>query len=484
MKKRLITILLTLWLAVLSALPAMAADKSGSYYYYLSMKEGELWYRRAPYMQKFWDEGEFPWGVGPLNNGGVLYGISYESCNLPHQGLVLVEHYIKDSNGSSRWEYDYVTYENHKVPIYGIYEHILANLNQGRFEEMFDFSDDAYGLAAAVNDYWQDGEFHKQQYYVDTAGVVAITLPLEVSPIRYDSQYYTGRFVDGKAIVFKDSPATDSLLEKYTGNDLDTRTLTYAYINMKGEMVTDWQTASTDAQYKEIFTSVYNSHGIRLVDVLYSDGYQAPAEPTGPVEPGEGTTEPEEKPEEKPEVETTYGQSQVKIKGYTIENGDGFLLVDVVNNTKNPDEGDCFYLQYDKYKEMGGLVDSNTEFLPGNDWIMSIHYSAQAGEQKTLRIPVGTIPGGWGVDVTDADKEAGWTELDYIADSRVILAQAETKEEFEELTEFFKGMHYYNEVQRDFQMDENGVTYLAVPASTLDYRHKLDQKLSAFTNRF
>ena len=30
MKKRLITILLTLWLAVLSALPAMAADKSGS----------------------------------------------------------------------------------------------------------------------------------------------------------------------------------------------------------------------------------------------------------------------------------------------------------------------------------------------------------------------------------------------------------------------------------------------------------------------
>ena len=69
----------------------------------------------------------------------MLYGISYESCNLPHQGLVLVEHYIKDSNGSSRWEYDYVTYENHKVPIYGIYEHILANLNQGRFEEMFDF---------------------------------------------------------------------------------------------------------------------------------------------------------------------------------------------------------------------------------------------------------------------------------------------------------------------------------------------------------
>ena len=484
MKKRLVTILLTLWLAVLSALPAMAADKSGSYYYYLSMKEGELWYRRAPYMQKFWDEGEFPWGVGPLNNGGVLYGISYESCNLPHQGLVLVEHYIKDSNGSSRWEYDYVTYENHKVPIYGIYEHILANLNQGRFDFMFDFSDDAYGLAAAVNDYWQDGEFHKQQYYVDTKGTIAITLPLEVSPIRYDNDYYTGRFVDGKAIVFKHSPATDGLLEEYTGNDRDTRTLTYAYINMKGEMVTDWQTASTDAQYKEIFTSVYNSHGIRLVDVLYSDGYQAPAEPTGPVEPGEGATDPEEKPEEKPEVETTYGQSQVKIKGYTIENGDGFLLVDVVNNTKNPDEGDCFYLRYDKYKEMGGLVDSNTEFLPGNDWIMSIHYSAQAGEQKTLRIPVGTIPGGWGVDVTDEDREAGWTELDYIADSRVILAQAETKEEFEELTEFFKGMHYYNEVQRDFQMDENGVTYLAVPASTLDYRHKLDQKLSYFTNQF
>ena len=151
MKKRLVTILLTLWLAVLSALPAMAADKSGSYYYYLSMKEGELWYRRAPYMQKFWDEGNFPWGVYPLDNDGVLYGISYESCNLPHQGLVLVTHDTKDSSGADVREYDYVTYENHKVPIYGIYEHILANLNQGRFDFMFDFSDDAYGLAAAVN---------------------------------------------------------------------------------------------------------------------------------------------------------------------------------------------------------------------------------------------------------------------------------------------------------------------------------------------
>ncbi len=108
---------------------------------------------------------------------------------------------------------------------------------------------------------------------------------------------------------------------------------------MKGEMVTDWQTASTDAQYKEIFTSVYNSHGIRLVDVLYSDGYQAPEEPTGPVEPGEETTDPEEKPEEKPEVETTYGQSQVKIKGYTIENGDGFLLVDVGTTPKTRRRG-------------------------------------------------------------------------------------------------------------------------------------------------
>ena len=32
--------------------------------------------------------------------------------------------------------------------------------------------------------------------------------------------------------------------------------------------------------------------------------------------------------------------------------------------------------------------------------------------------------------------------------------------------------------------EKNGVTYLAVPASTLDYRHKLDEKLSYFTGQF
>lgn len=154
MKKKALVILMAFVIAVSSVISAFAADKSGSYYYYLSLKNGEPWYLRAPYMQQFWDkDDEFPWGVSPIGNSGVLYGVNFESCNLPHQGLVLVEKYISKEGSSGEYLYDYVTYDTQKVPVYGGYEHKFMNLNQGRFEDMFDFSDDAYGLAAAANDY-------------------------------------------------------------------------------------------------------------------------------------------------------------------------------------------------------------------------------------------------------------------------------------------------------------------------------------------
>ena len=482
MKKKALVILMAFVIAVSSVISAFAADKSGSYYYYLSLKNGEPWYLRAPYMQKFWDkDDEFPWGVSPIGNSGVLYGVNFESCNLPHQGLVLVEKYIHKEGSAGEYLYDYVTYDTQKVPIYGGYEHKFMNLNQGRFEYMYDFSDDSYGLAAAANDYWVGTEYYKQQYYVDTSGRVVITLPLDISPIYYGSQLYTGRFVDGKAIVFKDSPATDSLLAKYSGTDLDTRTLTYAYINTSGEFITDWMTASTDAEYKEILTSVYNPQGIRLVDVIFHAGYVAPEEPTGPIEPSDEPSE--EKPEEKPEMETTYGQATARIKGYTIDKDYVGKMVIEITNTGNsqPDKGDLFYVTYAKFIKGSDIVDAGV-YVPYQT-ILQIPYEVDANATTTLKIPVGFLPN-YDQELTEDQIANGWNDMENVESARAILAQAETPEEAEELRTFFMKAHDYGEMGLTYEPDSDGVTILAAPYPSIERAKYLDQKLSAFISPF
>jgi hypothetical protein len=178
-------------------------------------------------------------------------------------------------------------------------------------------------------------------------------------------------------------------------------------------------------------------------------------------------------------AQPTYGQAVVKARGYTIENNIGYLLIDVTNNGKAKDEGDLFYILYNKFKKAEGLISNTTDFLP-TDYILQIHYEVGAKETKTLRVPVSTV---LDYEGTEENREGGWHEPDNVADSRFILAQAESEAECAELVEFFKGAHYYGEMALDY-IPRDGVTVLAAPASTTRLKNYLDQKLAVFTSQF
>lgn len=176
------------------------------------------------------------------------------------------------------------------------------------------------------------------------------------------------------------------------------------------------------------------------------------------------------------EAECTYGQATFKSRGYTIENDCGYLLIDVTNKTDSPDEGDLFYVLFNKYYEEIGIMDSSTEYLP-TDCIYQIHYQVDANATTTIRMPTSVV-----LDVDPGDS-GSWHENDLVESSRYVLVQAETPEECEELVEFFKSFHFYNEIQLDYE-PVNGITALAHPAPMLSYKNRLDQKLGAFTSHF
>lgn len=180
--------------------------------------------------------------------------------------------------------------------------------------------------------------------------------------------------------------------------------------------------------------------------------------------------------------ETTYGQAIAKFKGYTIdENNIGRLLIDVTNTGTKPDEGDLFYVLYCKFIESIGMTDAGI-FVP-NDIIRKIHYEVEPNSTKTLAIEVGML-GDTGEKLTEEQIANGWSKMENVEDSRCVLAQAETPEEAEELTAFFKRIHNYGEMQLSETPDEYGVTELAAPYSNKRNREYLDQKLSMFTSKF
>lgn len=175
----------------------------------------------------------------------------------------------------------------------------------------------------------------------------------------------------------------------------------------------------------------------------------------------------------------TYGQASFKTRGYTIENNVGYLLIDVTNKGKAKDQGDLFYVLYNKFKKAEGMVSNTTDFLP-SDYIMQLHYEVGANETKTLRLPVSTV---LGYDLTEGDIDGGWRESERISESRFVLAQAENETECAELVSFFKAAHDYGETSLDY-IPDNGITVLAMPYSNTQRLNYLNQKLSYFTSQF
>lgn len=179
----------------------------------------------------------------------------------------------------------------------------------------------------------------------------------------------------------------------------------------------------------------------------------------------------------------TYGQSTVTAKGYVIENNVGYLIIDITNQGKAADEGDLFYVLYNKYDPESKRGETSTSYVPA-DYIRQIHYQVEPGKTKTIRMGVGqTID--IGRELTDEELDYGWMNNPDIVDSRFVLAQAESRSECAELVQFFKNFHYWEGFMTlSYQPDENGVTCLAAPGGTLEEANRLDEKLSAFTSKF
>ena len=310
----------------------------------------------------------------------------------------------------------------------------VVDLNRGRFSYMFDFFD---GRAAVI-----DKNTNKVGY-IDKTGTLVI--PCQFGYHDMMGTVYTGYFHNGQATVLKEYyPAEEDFSNGFPM--MTSGTWEVAHIDKNGQLVDSYTTVEG------------MSAGLYLIG---DNGYM--------TDQTETVTEP------------TYGQSTVKIKGYTIdEDYVGKMLIEVTNNGSAPDKGDLFYVTYSKFIEETDIIDAGA-YVP-NDLILQIQYEVDANSTKTLEVPMGFLPED--NNLTEDQMEHGWSHAENIESSRTVLAQAETPEEAAELTAFFKAAHDYGEMGLTYAPDSSGVTILAKPMSTTQRARYLDQKLSAFTSQF
>ena len=310
----------------------------------------------------------------------------------------------------------------------------VVDLNRGRFSYMFDFFD---GRAAVI-----DKNTNKVGY-IDKTGTLVI--PCQFGSHDMMGTVYTGYFHNGQATVLKEYyPAEEDFSNGFPM--MTSGIWEVAHIDKNGQLVDSYTTVEG------------MSAGLYLIG---DNGYM--------TDQTETVTEP------------TYGQSTVKIKGYTIdEDYVGKMLIEVTNNGSAPDKGDLFYVAYSKFIEGSEIIDAGV-YVP-NDLILQIQYEVDANSTKTLEVPMGFLPGD--NNLTEDQMEHGWSQAENIESSRTVLAQAETPEEAAELVKFFKGAHDYGEMGLTYAPDSSGVTILAKPMPTIRRARYLDQKLSAFTSQF
>ena len=403
----------------------------------------------------FWTQYKYP-----LNDQGIYEhsADNWNFCPEFHDGLLLIQDTVSPTE-------EYATWDNY-VDKNGT----LHDLNQGRYWIMSSFS----GGLASVGRNSEKSNSVFNVGYIDTKGNEVIPCNEDWCRFQYGTlPFVTGRFENGKAVVLRqpDVPffgfGIDGIRDTTSYNtSLPDRWygMEYAYIDTQGNYLTDW--VLTQDINTLINLPLYDQDGIRLSDRVYwgSGGSQEPTENPDP-----------------PAVEATYGQSTVKIKGYTIdEDYVGKMLIEVTNNGSAPDKGDLFYVAYSKFIEGSEIIDAGV-YVP-NDLILQIQYEVDANSTKTLEVPMGFLPGD--NNLTEDQMEHGWSQAENIESSRTVLAQAETPEEAAELTAFFKAAHDYGEMALTYAPDSNGVTILAKPMSTIRRAQYLDQKLAAFTSQF
>lgn len=372
----------------------------------------------------------------------------------------------------------------------------ILDLNRGRFQYMFPFTD---GRAAVVDENNKVG-------YIDTEGNLII-------PCQYDVLMgqpmtpYVSIYEDGYAWVLEYDEGLNVRDNIFNGVDL---TGTYRKIDKDGNvvpgsdtpLVSSWQDPS-DEIVEQFHLSMVIAHNDPLYDALIDtseDHFQTYNSPKlgsfrarfGTSDTGIAILWTGEKDSAGNPInsyayvvkrtgveaeEFTYGQSTYQIKGYTVVNRKGYLLVDVTNDTNKADEGDLFYVMYVKYKE----GENTADYLPAH-WIIKAHYELEPHQSTTLRIYSNIVQ----AKDDEQDNEfhsQGFETMQNVSSSRILLVQAESREECDELTEFLKQADTYG-MAGDYTEDINGNTFLAWVKSSSSKKAYLDQKFAALTSQF
>lgn len=352
----------------------------------------------------------------------------------------------------------------------------VVDLNRNRYDIMFSFSN-GYAAAAQWHAWSNQGE-RGGVAYVDTSGREVVPFNEEWSVFRVDYIDYAGRFENGRALVVREVPGEGPFSGRVDSSTVDSyswdkwRGIEYAYINTSGKLLTSWK--RTDNPNEVMKLPLYDRNnvwiGYRLDPAAWAaNDYSLGAIFGGSAAGSETTPEEPQLP-----VNATYGQATATVRGYTIEGNAGYLLVDITNPNPAPDAGDLFVVTYAKYAADYGVVEGGS-FVP-TDFIRQVRYEVDANGSKTVKVPTSTV---YGVE----SSAEGWYELEGVEDHRIVLAQAETPEEAEELVGFFAELHDYGEVNLG-GWSSDGIRCLALPMAIKRNAAYLDQKLSWFTSQF
>ncbi len=218
----------------------------------------------------------------------------------------------------------------------------LANLNQGRYELMYAFSD---GMAAVFPKV-DTGYVYNGIGYIDTTGNQIIPTSDEWLSLDIDDgMNYVGYFKDGKAVVLRERLNEKTTQGRFIYGDYF-RGLYYAYIDKNGNYLTDW--TFTDS-WDEVFKlPLYNNVGVWIghsysadlsnVDIEAWNGEKADEQPEAPQAPAFQWHAPELPPYNQ-EAPSLFG-STAKVTGFYLGDLDfGVAKVTITNPNDVTDAG-------------------------------------------------------------------------------------------------------------------------------------------------
>lgn len=136
----------------------------------------------------------------------------------------------------------------------------LVDLNHGRYGDMFPFSE-GYAAAFTLN----KSRMEVRQVFIDTEGNQVITGDDSWRWFgTYAGPIYAGRFENGRALVLREAPAvmgSNGYKTSYIVFDWeDWAGIEYAYIDAKGNYVTEWKLADTRSELIKL--PLYDQNGV------------------------------------------------------------------------------------------------------------------------------------------------------------------------------------------------------------------------------